>query len=248
MITGVLQARISSRRLEGKVLAELFGQPMILRQVERLKRSKHIDRLVVATSTDLSDDSLARTCENAELDCYRGSLEDVLDRMLQAAGQTEHIVRLTADCPLADPEIIDRVISEHVSSGNDYTSNTLVRTFPDGLDVEVVRHAALAIAAREARQPYEREHVTPFLYKHPDRFKLGNVTSEIDRSELRWTVDEQVDLKLVRAIYAALYPSNPRFTTLDVLHLLTSRPELAQLNNHLSTTRILDRSLSQALE
>ena len=233
MITGVLQARVSSRRLESKVLADLVGQPMILRQIERLRRSNRMDKLIVATSTDPTDDSLVRACTGYGVECYRGSLDDVLGRMLLAAGRTEHIVRLTADCPLADPEVVDHVISAHVDNCNDYTSNTLVRTFPDGLDVEVVRQSAMAIAAREAQQAYDREHVTPFLYKRPSRFKLGNVTSEIDRSSLRWTVDEHVDLELVRAIYAALYPLNPNFTTQDVLRVLDSRPELAKLNEHL---------------
>lgn len=248
MITGVLQARVSSRRLEGKVLADLVGQPMILRQVERLRRSSRMDKLIVATSTDPTDDPLVRTCTSYGIECYRGSLEDVLGRMLLAAGRTEHIVRLTADCPLADPEIIDRVISVHVDNNNDYTSNTLVRTFPDGLDVEVVRYSALAIAAREAQQAYEREHVTPFLYKRPARFRLGNVTSEIDRSALRWTVDEHIDLELVRAIYAVLYPLNPRFTTQDILRLLGSRPELARVNEHLGALEVRTSSPIGGLE
>jgi spore coat polysaccharide biosynthesis protein SpsF len=226
MIIGVLQARYSSRRLRGKVLAPVVGQPMILRQVERLQRCQRIDHLVVATSTDPSDDCVAQACAQAGLDCFRGSLDDVLDRMLHATAQATHVVRLTADCPLADPEIIDQVIDKHIEDNNDYTSNTLERTFPDGLDVEVVRRTCLEVAAREATLPGEREHVTRYLYNNPDRFRLGCITSDVDRGMLRWTVDEPADLEFVRSVYGALYPVNPGFTTQDVLDLLDGREDL----------------------
>lgn len=248
MIVGVLQARCSSRRLPGKVLAPILGKPMILRQIERLQRAGRIDRLVVATSSGPSDNPIARICADTDLDCYRGNLEDVLDRVLQAAGSADDVVRLTADCPLTDPEIVDRVIATHVSGHYDYTSNTLKRTYPDGLDVEVIRATALASAASEATLPGEREHVTPFLYNHPERFKLGSVTSTVDNSALRWTVDEQADIDFVRAVYAELYSVNPKFTTTDVLNLLERRPELVRLNEHLVSPEDHNRPLSQELK
>lgn len=244
MIVGVLQARCTSRRLPGKVLADLVGRPMILRQVERLARARRLDRLVVATTTDPTDDELAALCEREGLACHRGSLDDVLDRVLQAAVGAEHVVRLTADCPLADPDVVDRVIAAHLEGGFDHTSNALRRTFPDGLDVEVVRHAALATAAQEATLPSQREHVTPFLYDHPERFAIGHVVDAVDRSALRWTVDEPVDLEFVRSVYAELHPADPAFTTEDVLALLARRPELGRANAHIPTNEGYDRSLA----
>jgi len=245
MITGVLQARCTSRRLPGKVLADLVGKPMILRQVERLLRAARLDRLVVATTTDPSDDALAEACAAESLACFRGSLEDVLGRVLHAAGDADHIVRLTADCPLSDPAVIDLVIETHLEEANDYTSNALERSFPDGLDVEVMRREALEIAAREAGLSSEREHVTPYLYGNPERFQIGSVISSKDHSALRWTVDEAEDLEFVRAVYAELYGPNPAFTTADVLHLLSAQPELARLNDHIPTNEGYDRSLSE---
>lgn len=245
MIVGVLQARLSSRRLPGKVLADVVGRPMILRQVERLLRARRMDALVIATTSDPSDAPLVAACEAEGLRVHRGSVDDVLTRVLDAAPEAEHIVRLTADCPLADPAVIDAVIEAHLASGDDYTSNALVRTFPDGLDVEVVRRAALAAAARDAELPSEREHVTPFLYGHPERFRLGHVTRADDLSALRWTVDEPVDLTFVREVYGALYPQNPAFSTDDVLALLRARGELTELNRHIPTNEGYTRSLAE---
>ncbi len=245
MIVGVLQARCTSRRLPGKVLANVCGRPMILRQMDRLERAERMDRIVVATTTDPSDDPLAKLCAKRGWECYRGSVDDVLDRVLQAAGKSDHIVRLTADCPLADPELIDRVIATHLEGGHDYTSNTVTRTYPDGLDVEVVTRAAFQTAASEAKLPSEREHVTPFLYNHPERFKIGQVTEEHDHSAMRWTVDETADLEFVRTVYGELLPTVPEFTTEDVLELLERRPELVQFNEHIPTNEGYDLSLQQ---
>lgn len=232
MILAVLQARVSSSRLPGKVLAEVLGAPMILRQVERVRRSGLIDQLVIATSQDPSDDLLAELCSKEDLAIFRGSLSDVLGRFYGACAKINphHVVRLTGDCPLADPEVIDHVIEKHLEDLNDYTSNTITPTFPDGLDVEVFTFKALEEAFQEAQLPSEREHVTPFIYKRPHRYKLGCLTFEEDLSYLRWTVDEPVDLNFVREVYQALYPGNPSFGMLDVLELLKRRPDLAEMN------------------
>lgn len=215
MILAILQARMSSQRLPGKVLADVAGAPMIARQVERLRRARRIDRLVVATSDRPDDDPLAAVCADLALPVFRGSLEDVLGRFQGAAeafGPATTIVRLTADCPLCDWGVIDRVVDAHLAGGFDYTNNvTPVRTFPHGLDAEAMTAQALANAAREAADPYEREHVTPFLYRRPERFRLGTVTSEHPRPELRWTVDTPQDLDFVRHVYAELYAANPAF-------------------------------------
>ena len=232
MIAAILQARVSSSRLPGKVLKPILGKPMLLLQVERVNRARRIERLVVATSTDRSDDAVETLCRSNGIACSRGSLADVLDRYYQAAKPlgAEHIVRLTGDCPLADPAVIDAVIAFHIEGGYDYTSNTLEPTWPDGLDVEVVRFSCLEAAWKEATLPSQREHVLPFIHQQPARFRLGSYRSAQDLSQYRWTVDEPEDFELVKAIYEELYPTNPAFTTQDALDLLKRRPGLADLN------------------
>jgi spore coat polysaccharide biosynthesis protein SpsF len=214
------------------VLAPVLEEPMILRQLERLRRCEEIDRLVVATSTDSTDDELAAILENSHVAVRRGPLDDVasrFDAVVREFSPTT-IVRLTADCPLADPSVIDRVIREHVASGADYTSNTLERTFPQGLDVECVRAEAFTRFMALEHDESEREHVTLGIYRRPDQFTLNSVTQDSDLSKLRWTVDFPDDLAFVRDIYAALYPKNPQFVQGDVLDLLERRPELSRFN------------------
>ena len=223
MILAVLQARTSSTRLPGKVMADVLGQPMIARQIERLRRSRTLDRLVVATSDLPSDDALAAFCESLGLGVHRGPLDDVLGRFhgaISAFGPAAAVVRLTADCPLADWTVVDTVVEAHLAGAYDYTSNVAPeRTFPHGLDVEVAAPVALQDAWREAADPYEREHVTPFIYRRPERFRLGSVASATPLPHLRWTVDAPPDLEFVRQVYAQLYPGNPTFTSAAVAAL-----------------------------
>lgn len=232
MILAILQARVTSSRLPGKVLKPLLGSPMLLRQIERLQKAQKIDRLLVATSNEPSDDLIEKRCEEHGIGCYRGSLNDVLDRFYQAARvfNPEHVVRLTADCPLADPVLIDDVIGFYLEGGFDYASNAIEPTFPDGLDVEIFRFSCLEQAWRDATLPSQREHVTPFIHQQPLQFKIGHYKSPSDLSHLRWTVDEPKDFELVTMIYEALYPRNPDFSTQDILGLLDQRPELANWN------------------
>ena len=246
-VLAILQARMSSSRLPGKVMADLAGEPMLARQVERLRRCRTLDRLVLATSTEPADDALAAMAPRIGIDCFRGSLDDVLDRFhAAAAGRgADHIVRLTADCPLADPALIDRLVELHVAGGHDYSSNTLTPGYPDGLDAEVMRTEALEAAWREATLPSEREHVTRFLYTRPDRFRLGSLAGDTDLSDQRWTVDTPEDLALVRAVYAALYPANPSFGTQNILDFLAAHPEIAALNRVHRRNEGLERSLAQ---
>ena len=193
MILAVLQARMNSTRLPGKVMRPLLGEPMILRQLERIRRADRIDRLVVATSDDTSDDPLATALREAGVEVHRGSLDDVLSRFagaVRAFGPASHVVRLTADCPLTDWRVIDACIDFHLDGNFDYTANDLERTFPHGLDVEVMTSAALGIAAREASVGEEREHVTPFLYRRPERFQVWvRWFRTWNQSAERWTVD-----------------------------------------------------------
>lgn len=230
-VLAILQARMSSRRLPGKVLIPILGRPMMGRQLDRLRRSRRIDKLVVATSTDPSDDVVADFATGEGCPCYRGSLEDVLGRFagaMEASGPADHVVRLTADCPLADWRVIDAVIALKLESGADIATNSVLRTFPDGLDVEVFSASALRAAAAEATDPFEREHVTQFLYRRSSRFRIAHLVQPDDLNELRWTVDTPDDFEFVAAVYAALFSSNPDFGQSDILKLLEDRPGLVR--------------------
>lgn len=233
MALAILQARMSSTRLPGKVLAPVAGAPMILRQMERLRRARSLDRIVVATSTEAGDDVLADVLTAAGVPVHRGDLADVLGRFvgaLDAFGPAETVVRLTADCPLADPAVIDATIARFHETGADYASNVAEpRTFPKGLDIEVMRSDALRAAAAETVDPYDREHVTPFLYRNPERFRLAGHAQETQEGEVRWTVDRPDDLDFVRAVYDALYPTDPDFTSDDVRAFVRRRPDLLNL-------------------
>ena len=224
---------MSSTRLPGKVLRPLAGAPMILRQIERVSRSARIDALVTATSDQTSDDDLALTLQGAGVSVFRGPLDDVLARFaaaLDAFGPADHVVRLTGDCPLADWTVIDAVIDRHLKAGSDYASSTWERrTFPKGLDAEIMTAEALRLADAEAMSPYDREHVTPFIYAHPDRFRITGVTQDRDEGDVRWTVDRPDDLEFVEQVYDALYPGDPGFTSGEVRALVKRRPDLANL-------------------
>lgn len=228
MILGILQARTSSTRLPGKVLQPLQGAPMIVRELERVRRAEMLDGLVVATSTDPSDDELADVVAAAGVDVRRGSLDDVLGRFLQVADEFQPgtVVRLTGDNPLTDPGVIDLVVHRHLDAGADYTSNAIERSFPRGLDAEAVQTDALRRLAALGPSAEEREHVTLGIYRRPDLFRLEAVTQQPDRSALRWTVDEPADLAFVREVYAELFATNPDFGQEDVHALLERRPGL----------------------
>lgn len=245
-IVTVVQARMTSSRLPGKVLKVLANSPMLEHQINRIKRAKLIGALIVACSTDDSDDGIEALCKENGVILYRGSLDDVLDRVYRASAThgPDHVVRLTGDCPLIDWTVIDRVIEVHLAQNNDYTSNTLAATYPDGLDVEVIKFSCLKKAHLNARLKSEREHVTPFLKNRTNRFKLGNVTNSTDLSHLRWTVDESLDFKFVQMIYKHLYPTKPDFCLNDVVKLLNEHPELKAINSHFIRDSGYAKSLS----
>ena len=223
----ILQARMSSSRLPGKVLRPVLGEPMLGRQVERLRRSMRLTGLTIATSTDASDDVIEAYAGQIGVGCFRGPLDDVLARFigaLAAAGDPKTFVRLTADCPLADWRLVDTCIAAHEAAQADYTYNSLNWTYPKGLDVEVCETAALHRADAEGRTPYDREHVTPYIYGHPKLFKIEAVTRD-PPLRYRWTVDTPADFAFVTAVYAALYPANPAFTSEDVLEWQATHPD-----------------------
>lgn len=231
-VLAILQARMGSSRLPGKMLLPIFDSkgPLEL-MLARLSAAKRLDGLLVATTTDASDDPLAALCQRLNTPCYRGSVNDVLDRFYQTAltlGPPATVVRLTGDCPLHDPAVVDLVVANFQNSGCDYCSNTNPPTYPDGLDAEVFSFHALETAWREARLPSEREHVTPFIRNHPERFTASNVAHATDLSHLRWTLDEQRDLALIRAIYQQM--GRLHFTMQETVALLQQMPELTMLN------------------
>lgn len=231
----IIQARMSSTRLPGKVLKEIAGKPMLAWVVERARKAQTVSEVVVATTVEPSDDPIVNFCAQMGYACTRGSLNDVLDRYYQAARvyNADVVVHVTADCPLIDPAEIDHVVREYQRSGVDFAANRLPppfgRTYPIGLDTEVCSFAALERAWREAKEPYQREHVMPYLYEEPGRFKVLRVDHDPDYGDLRWTVDTPQDLELLRAIFERM-AGRVDFGWLDVLELFQHEPELARLN------------------
>ncbi len=232
-VIAIVQARMGSTRFPGKVLEEIAGHPMLWQVVNRVRMARTVDNVTVATSTESSDRAVADFCAKEGIPCFLGSENDVLDRFYQAARsyEADAIVRITADCPLVDPQVVDKVVSAYLQDGYDYVTNTMRYTYPDGLDVEVFSFSALEMAWHEARFPAERQHVTPYISRS-GRFRLHNVESEVDLSSrnLRWTVDEPADLEFVRAIYAYLGNNHKPFGLDHVLQLLEEEPHLMEIN------------------
>jgi spore coat polysaccharide biosynthesis protein SpsF len=240
----IVQARMGSTRLPGKVLLDLQGQPMVIRQLQRLERARKLDRIVVATSSDPIDDVLTAAVVDAGFEVVRGPVEDVLARYVHAIDETraDVVVRLTADCPLASPSVIDAVVSHFHGSRADYVSNTMKPTYPDGLDVEVVMASVLKDVASVSTDTAEREHVTLGVYRRTDAYRIENVIdpSGRDNSALRWTVDSQDDFDFVREVYRLLLPSQPEFEYDDVLDLLATHPELNRTESDARRNAALD--------
>ena len=226
---------MGSTRLPGKVLREICERPMLWHVIERVKRVQRVDEIILATSDKDGDDILAAYAEReCDVAIFRGSEQDVLKRFYLAA--TAHaadiVIRITADCPLISPAVMDAVLDAFHRDTYDYVSNTMQRSFPHGLDVEIVPYTALAIADEEATAEADREHVMPFLWRQPERFRLANVEHEEDLSNLRWTVDTEDDLHLIQRIYEHIYVDKPAFDWQDVLALLQQHPEWSDMNAH----------------
>lgn len=232
-VVAIVQARLGSTRLPGKVLLDVAGRPMLARVLERLARARGLDRVVVATTDLARDGPLVDWCRAEGWAVHRGSEQDVLARY-QAAAAAEGagtVVRVTSDCPLVDPAVVDAVVAALQREGADYASNVQEpRTFPRGLDAEAFTAAALARADREDRDPARREHVTPYLRLHPGLFRVAAVRAPEDHADLRWTVDTPEDLELVRTVYRHF--GHDRFTWRDVLDAFARHPEWRAINAH----------------
>jgi spore coat polysaccharide biosynthesis protein SpsF len=229
-IVAIIQARTGSTRLPNKVFADIQGHPMLWYVIQRARAANTLSEVVVATTTEPVDEAIVNFCKGLGVSCFRGSENDVLDRYYKAAQQygAEIVVRITSDCPLIDPEIIDKTVQAFLAEQPDYASNTVVRTYPRGLDTEVMSFGTLQRAWHEANQPYQRAHVTAYVYENPDQFKILHVTGDKDYSALRWTVDTPEDLEFVRAIYSRSEGDGSRLR--DVLKLIEREPHLSEIN------------------
>lgn len=231
-----VQARMGSTRFPGKILTPILGKPLLYYLVERLRRIKKVNAIRILTSDQPQDDVVEAFCKENNLSCYRGSEDDVLARYYCAAKRwnPEAIIRITSDCPLIEPAVVDRIIEvyKETKPPYDYVSNTIMRTFPRGLDAEIFSRKALEQAHQYGITRADREHVTPYIYKNPSKFRLGSVTSPLNLSHHRWTVDTPEDLALIKLIYEELYPRNPNFTIEDIAALLDKHPEWVALNAH----------------
>lgn len=237
----IVQARMTSTRLPGKVLKTVMNKPLLAYQIERLKRVQHADGIVLAITTNAADDVLERFAEEQGVTCFRGSELDVLGRYYNAALSVgaQTVVRVTSDCPLIEPAIVDRIIQTFRCSADvDYVSNTLTRTYPRGLDVECFSFAALKRAYLEAAEDYQREHVTPYIYQNKEHFRVLEVLSEVDYSSYRWTVDTDEDYQLIKLIIENLYCITPNFSWQDVLNLLRLHPTWATINAHVEQKKV----------
>lgn len=225
----ILQARMSSSRLPGKVLATINGRPMIHWQIMRIKMASNVNQIVVATSTDQSDDPLVHSLQDNGYLVERGSLDNVMERYLEVIrkfGGYQNVVRLTADCPLVMPEIVDKMITEFEKSTLDYLSNSLEPTFPDGLDVEIMKSSALERLAKTRLSAAEKEHVTLGFRDKARDFAIGNYSEDLNFSNYRWTVDYEQDLEFVRKIYSEFQGREHTFGYQDLLALLEAKPNL----------------------
>lgn len=232
-IVAIVQARMGSTRLPGKVLMDLGGEPVLCRVVNRLRRSTMLAEVVIATTTSKRDDVLLQACCERGFITFSGAEEDVLDRYYRAATtyEADAVVRVTSDCPLIDPALVDQVIQKFLATNADYASNVLVRTYPRGLDCEVFTASSLERVWRTAIERHRREHVTPFFYESPNLFRLASVAGERDYSQYRWTLDTPEDLRLIRAIYCS-FDNRDDFGWQDAIALMQRTPELHAMNAH----------------
>lgn len=234
-IVTVIQARVGSTRLPGKVLKDIVGRPLLLRMVERVQRARTAGTIVIATTLEKSDDAIEDLCNQEGLLFFRGSQDDLLDRHYQAGLKfgADAVVKIPSDCPLIDPAVIDKVISFFLAGDFDYVSNLHPASYPDGNDVEVMSWGAITKAWQEAHRVIEREHTTPYFWENTDKFSIANVQWESGLNfsmSHRWTIDYPDDFEFIRSVYEQLYPRKPDFGMEDILDLTSKRPEIFELN------------------
>jgi spore coat polysaccharide biosynthesis protein SpsF len=238
----IAQARMTSTRLPGKVLKSVLGKPLLAYFIERLRRASQLDQIVIATTINATDEPIVDFCREFSVAFTRGSEDDVLSRYFDAAVVTgaDIVVRVTSDCPLIDPAVVDEAINyfKTNSSRFDYVSNSLAETYPRGMDVEVFSAHLLWEAQFEASLKHEREHVTPFFYTHPERYRIGHIHAARNLSHHRWTVDTAEDLELIKLLIETLYPLKPDFNLADILETLAAHPDWPLINANIRQKKL----------
>lgn len=236
-IVVVVQARLGSTRLPGKILKKICGKSVLILQLERILAARTPFHLIVATTTESQDDPIVEICEDNDIECFRGHPTDLLDRHYRVALKSgaEAVVKIPSDCPLIDPAVIDKVLNFYLENQGtlDFVSNLHPATFPDGNDVEIMPFEILEIAQTEAKKDFEREHTTPFIWDNPKRFRIGNVVMDngLNLSMThRFTIDYLEDYEFIKAVYEALYEKNRYFSLYDILDLLERRPDIKKIN------------------
>lgn len=244
-VMALIQARTGARRLANKVLLDLCGKTVLEHVVSRVRRAKTVDEAVVVTTVRKEDLKIVELMSGQGIRVLCGSEDDVLDRYYQAARllNAQHVVRITADCPVMDPQVIDRVVECYFKNKADYCSNALTQTFPDGLDVEVFSFEALAKAWKNAKLTSQREHVTPYIRNNKRLFKVVSMDHPSNLGAHRWTLDEQKDYMFLKKIFDGLYSQNPNFGMQDVLKFLEKNPKLTQINGRITRNEGYARSL-----
>ncbi len=233
-VNAIIQARCGSTRFPNKVFAPIDGKPLLWHVVNRLTYAKKIDKIVIATTENANDDQIEKWCKENQIDCFRGSTNDVLNRYYSAslAYPSDVVVRITADDPFKEPSVIDRVISKLEEEKLDYVTNNYPPSFPEGLDCEAFTFEALEKMERKARDSFEREHVTQYIFRHTDEFKMGNVSNDSDISAYRWTIDTTTDYEMVCAVYAKRDPASQGILLMDeILNILGMNPEISKINS-----------------
>jgi len=249
LIVAIIQARMDSTRLPGKAMLKVCEKPLLEHMVDRVLRSKKIEKIIVATTTNKIDDVIVEFCKLKGIDYFRGSREDVLGRYKQAADYTEAsiIVRLTSDCPLIDPKIIDRGINIYLNNNYDFVSNItpLPRTYPIGMDVEIFSYQILTKTDSQAKKPSEREHVTFFVRKNPKDYKIFRFDYKENLSNFRLVIDYFEDFEVMRSILEELYPKNQNFTLEDIIKWAKQNPKIIKKNQKIISGQGWNKSFEE---
>ncbi|MFJ8261828.1 cytidylyltransferase domain-containing protein [Rummeliibacillus sp. NPDC094406] len=239
-VSAIIQARMGSSRLPGKILKEVNGKPLLLHQIERLRQCKEIDQLIIATTVEEQDNQIFEFCNHHNVSIFRGSENNVLERYYETWKQFggDVIVRLTSDCPIIDYKIVDKTIRFFLDNEFDYVSNTIERTFPRGLDTEVFSVATLETTYKQAKLERDKEHVTAYIYTHPEKFKIGSYKGEINYSKYRWTVDTEEDFALIKNLFEAYKGKENQLDLASAVRLMEQNPAWFLINEHIEQKKI----------